>query len=346
MTTPPLRVRDLVVRYRAPRGPSNRPVEFDAVVGVDLDLAAGEVVGIVGESGSGKSTLARAIVGLTPVASGSVQLAGREVTQLGVRELRALRQDAQFVFQDPYASLNPRMSVGRAIERPLILHSGLDRAARRARVLELLVDVGLPAAVARRYPSECSGGMRQRIAIARALASSPRVLVADEPTASLDASLRAQILNLLARLVREHDLALLMITHDFGAVRAIADRVLVMHLGELVERGTVDEVIANPLHPYTRALLSAVPSAKRRVDTRERLVGRSLSLVDPPGGCRLHPRCPVAHDDCATTVQELRTIAPGRDVRCRYQEASAPKPTGDVRPASPVPTTEGRFSTS
>lgn len=318
MTEPLVTVRDLEVRYATPSGMRHAGPTFAAISGVDLDIAENEIVGVVGESGSGKSTLGRAMAGLQAPSAGAVTIGGRDVWSLSERELRRLRKDVQFVFQDPYSSLNPRLSVGDAIARPLILHTDLDRAGRRRQVAELLDDVGLSAAAAARYPAEMSGGQRQRVAIARALAPQPSVIIADEPTASLDVSIQAQILNLLTRLVREHGLTLMLITHDFGAIRAVADRVLVMHLGEIVEAAPIDGLIHRPVHPYTQALLSAVPSTAHDPADRLRLTGHPLSAADPPSGCRLHTRCPVARADCASTPQALAPQADGRLVRCAY----------------------------
>jgi oligopeptide/dipeptide ABC transporter ATP-binding protein len=318
MTAPLVRVRDLEVRYPTSAHGRKGPSTFAAISGIDLDVGANEIVGIVGESGSGKSTLGRAIAGLQAPAAGRVTIREQDVWSLDARQMRAFRQDVQFVFQDPYSSLNPRWSVADAIERPLRLHSDLDAAGRKRRVAELLQDVGLTPQAAARFPSEMSGGQRQRVAIARALASNPSVIIADEPTASLDVSIQAQILALLQRLVREHGLTLLLITHDFGAIRAVAERVVVMHLGEIVESAPIDTLLHRPLHPYTQALLSAVPSTAHDPADRLRLQGPPLNAVDPPSGCRLHPRCPVAREDCATVVQTLTAPEAERLVRCAY----------------------------
>jgi oligopeptide/dipeptide ABC transporter ATP-binding protein len=347
MSEPLLAVEDLVVSYHAAGGPETDSVSqrqllrdpsqlwrdrgarrrrftFAAVNGVSFEIQRCEIVGVVGESGSGKSTLGRAVAGLQSPLTGSVRFAGTDLVRLAGADKRRIRSDVQFVFQDPYSSLNPRMSVARAIERPLVLHTDLDTSARRQRVAELLHDVGLPESAGRRYPSELSGGQRQRVAIARALAPDPALVIADEPTASLDVSIQAQILNLLARLVRERELTLLIITHDFAAIRAIAERVLVMHLGEIVEVGRTDEIIFDPIHPYTRALLSSVPSPTRTPTPERRLIGPPLSIVAPPNGCRLHPRCPIARPDCSEEVPTLRELVPGHAARCRYTRFDEP----------------------
>lgn len=308
--------------------PGPRRVAFEAVRGVDLTLSRGETLGVVGESGSGKSTLGRAIAGLQPTTGGAITLEGQDITVLSRKEQRGIRRSIQFIFQDPYSALNPSMSVADAIERSLILHTALGGKARAARLSQLLRDVGLSPQHATRYPAELSGGQRQRVAIARALAVEPRAIVADEPTSALDVSIQAQILNLLRELVAERGLGLILITHDFGAVGSIANRVAVMHLGEIVEAGTRRQVIRDPRHPYTRALLSAVPSPRKADVDRLRLTGRPLSIADPPHGCRLHPRCPFVAPSCRTEVQELRRMDDQRVVRCQFAETI---PAGNCR---------------
>lgn len=312
---PLLEARGVTVSYPGPQR-----VAFAAVRGVDLTLRGGETLGVVGESGSGKSTLGRAIAGLQPVTGGAITLEGQDITVLSRKEKRRIRSSIQFIFQDPYSALNPSMNVADTIERSLILHTTQVGKARAARLGQLLRDVGLSSQHATRYPAELSGGQRQRVAIARALAVEPRVIVADEPTSALDVSIQAQILNLLRELVAKRGLGLVLITHDFGAVGSVADRVAVMHLGEIVEAGTRRQVIRDPRHPYTQALLSAVPSPRKAAVDRLRLTGRPLSIANPPPGCRLHPRCPFVAPSCRTEVQELRRMDDQRVVRCQFAE--------------------------
>lgn len=312
-------VDGLVVRYSsaATRPGASATRWFSAVDGISFRIGAGVIQGLVGESGSGKSTLGRAVAGLQGISEGTVSIDGQAVGDVASRG-RKMHRLVQFIFQDPYSSLNPRMSISKIVERALILHSHLGRRERVVRVRELLDEVRLPAVMASRYARELSGGQRQRVAIARALAVEPKVIVADEPTSALDVSVQAQVLALLERLVRERALALLFITHDFAAIRAIADSVMVMHLGKVVESGTVDQIVHHPLNPYTRALLSAVPNRTGSPMTRVRLKGAPLSPLTPPDGCRLHPRCPYSRPDCSTNEQVLRPIRGEHFVMCQY----------------------------
>ena len=262
--------------------------------------------------------MGRAIAGLQPAHGGSVDYEGESCIGLKGAARAWLHRTIQFVFQDPYSSLNPKMTIEASLERPLALHTKLNRAQRKGRVRELLADVGLSEEYASRYPRELSGGQRQRVAVARALAVSPPLLVADEPTSSLDVSIQAQVIELLKQLVKEHQLGLIFITHDFGAIRALAEKVVVMHLAEFVESAGVDELVDNPLHPYTQALLSAVPAASRAGQERLKLLGRPLSAITPPTGCRLHPRCPFRGSDCAEREPEMREVVAGHLVACHY----------------------------
>jgi len=290
-----------------------------AVDGVTLTLARGEVLGLVGESGCGKSTLARTILQLVPTTGGAVVLVGKNLTTGSAGDLFAVRRNLQMVFQDPYASLNPRMTVFATLAEPLIVHKVCPRAEVPARVAELMTLVGLAPRFMQKYPHEFSGGQRQRIAIARALALRPRVVIADEPVSALDVSIQAQILNLLAGLVKQMGLSLIFIAHDLSVVKHISDRIAVMYLGKIVELGSAVDVIEHPSHPYTRALISAIPTPDpdvERAKQRVVLAGDPPSPVNPPQGCAFHPRCPHAQEKCKASVPQLVAIDNGREVAC------------------------------
>ncbi|APE25743.1 MULTISPECIES: ABC transporter ATP-binding protein [Streptomyces] len=324
-TTPPpplLRVRDLTVTFPGRRRGS-APVR--AVDGIGFDVAAGETLGLVGESGCGKSTTGRTIVRLLEPTAGSVAFDGREIGRLPQRALKPLRRDLQMVFQDPHSSLNPRQTVARIISDPLLTQGGSAAAARK-RAVELMELVGLIPEHIDRYPHEFSGGQAQRIGIARALATSPRLVVADEPVSALDVSVQAQIVNLMERLQRELGLAYLFIAHDLSVVKRVCDRVAVMYLGRIVEIGAKERVYTAPAHPYTRALLSAVPlpdPAAERSRERITLLGDPPSPAAPPPGCTFHPRCPKAQAVCRTEAPPLRVAVAGepREVACHFPEA-------------------------
>lgn len=310
---PLLTVSGLTKRYQVP----GRGRLLTAVDGVDLEVRAGRTLALVGESGSGKSTVARCIVRLTDPTAGEVMLGRLSLSDMPRRELREAYRQIQLVFQDPNSALNPRMKVRAIIEEPLRLHTKSDRAARRARVDELLADVSLDQELADRYPRQLSGGQRQRVVIARALAVGPMFLLLDEPTASLDVSVRRSVLRLLRRLQSEHELGYLLISHDLAAVRQMADDVAVMYLGRIVERGRADEVFEHPMHPYTRALLSSAPVAEYgRVKERLRLRGEIPSAVDLPRGCRLASRCPLAEPSCHETYPDPVPISPTHFAAC------------------------------
>ncbi len=281
-----------------------------AVDGVSLELKQGEILGLVGESGCGKSTLGRTILQLIPPTDGTVVLSGRNLTQLKGGELREARADFQMIFQDPYASLNPRMTVYDTLAEALLAHRSIPRGELALKVGELMERVGLAARFMRKYPHEFSGGQRQRIAIARALAVEPKLIVADEPVSALDVSMQAQIINLLAKLSREMDMTLIFISHDLSVVKHISDRIAVMYLGRIVEIGPAREVFEQPRHPYTQALVSAVPipdPVKEKQRKRIILPGDPPSPMNPPAGCNFHPRCPHANDGCKQTVPQLES---------------------------------------
>jgi oligopeptide/dipeptide ABC transporter ATP-binding protein len=277
-----------------------------AVDGVSFTVAAGETLALVGESGCGKSTVGRLALRLIEPTAGNVRFDSRDLASLSGADLRRARAGAQLIFQDPYGSLNPRMTVGEMLGEPLLLHTDLSAASRRERVVELLLLVGLRSEHARRYPHEFSGGQRQRIAIARALAVEPKLIICDEPVSALDVSIRSQILNLLKDLQQRLGLAYVFISHDLAVVKHIATRVAVMYLGRIVESAACDEIFAEPRHPYTQALLSAVPVLSARERRQRRILpGDPPSPVNPPPGCHLHPRCAHAQDICKISRPEL-----------------------------------------
>ena len=339
MSEPLLSVRDLAkhfIGHRSLFGAAKAHVR--AVDGVSFDVKAGETFAIVGESGCGKSTVGRLVLRLIDPTSGSVNFAGHDIASMAPSRLRAFRAQAQLIFQDPYASLNPRMTVGDTLAEPLMLHTDLSPAERKSRVGELLQTVGLKAEHAQRFPHEFSGGQRQRIAIARALAPGPKLIVCDEPVSALDVSIRAQVLNLLQDLQQKFGLAYIFISHDLSVVRHIADRIAVMYLGRIVETATAAQLFAEPRHPYASALLSAIPVAQPTAGRERRLLpGDPPSPVNPPPGCHLSPRCPHVREVCRTLVPGLDSDGFGHDTRCHLWREIAASGTvrADAETASP-----------
>lgn len=319
--TPLLQMQDLRVDLSLPGGGLRRflPGERFALNILDritLDIAPGEILGLAGESGSGKSTLASAILGLTPITAGTLRFDGKAVS--GPRDFDGLRRDLALMFQDPIASLSPRMRVGALVTEPFVIH-GVPMGGRRARAAALLEEVGLPAALASRYPHELSGGQARRVCVARALALDPRLVVADEPTAGLDVSVQGEILNMMTDLKDRLGLSFLIISHNLAMLRHVADRIAILYLGRLVETGPAEAVFARPGHPYTRSLLDAEPQPdprKRRQDLA--LKGEVPSVLNRPQGCEFHTRCAVASARCRSEVPHLRPLGTGRQVRCHH----------------------------
>jgi oligopeptide/dipeptide ABC transporter ATP-binding protein len=316
---PLLEVENLVKHY--PAGAA----ALRAVDGVSFTIDPGDTVGLVGESGCGKSTLGRTIVGLLAATAGTVRLDGHVVSGLSRRAMRPFRRRMQIIFQDPYASLNPRLPIGRIIEEPLIVHRVGSRAERRERVAELMRAVGLPTEAAQRYPHEFSGGQRQRVGIARALALDPSLVVCDEPVSALDVSVQAQVVNLLMRLRAERGLSYLFISHDLAVVQHVSDRILVMYLGKIVEIAPRRLMFEQPLHPYTSALLAALPMTDVTAPKGKRIIleGDLPSPLAPPSGCRFRTRCPFAVARCSIQEPPLRVLSDGRHIACHLVEEGA-----------------------
>ena len=328
-----LEVEGLVKHFVAARSVFGTPTAYvKAVDGVSFTVEAGKTLALVGESGCGKSTVSRLVLRLIEPDAGTVRFEGRDLGALDANALRAFRRDAQIIFQDPYASLNPRMTVSQILTEPLALHDLVPAPRRRERVGELLRLVGLEPRFARRYPHEFSGGQRQRIAIARALAVEPKLIICDEPVSALDVSIRSQILNLLRDLQDRLGLAYIFVSHDLAVVKHIADRVAVMNLGGIVETADADALFAAPRHPYSRALLSAIPVPKPQAK-RSRIVlqGEMPSALNPPSGCRFHTRCPYAIERCCTEVPLLLADGTGHATAC-HRTAELPAP-GNIVPA-------------
>ncbi len=313
-----VQVKNLVKYFPVRGGLLQRVVAWvQAVDNVSFNIRAGETLGMVGESGCGKTTIGRTVLRLVPATSGEVHYEGQDVFKANPRELKALRRNMQIIFQDPFSSLDPRMPVGESIAEGLLVHGMRNSRERFEIVINTLRKVGLEDYHARRYPHEFSGGQRQRIGIARALALRPKFIVCDEPVSALDVSIQAQVLNILKELQREFDLTYLFIAHNLSVVEHISDRVAVMYLGKMVELTDRDELFRNPLHPYTQALMSAIPIPDPNLK-RERIIlkGDVPSPLRPPSGCRFHPRCPVALEHCSKEEPQFKEASPGHWVAC------------------------------
>lgn len=324
-TQPLLSVQGLKVHYAVRQGWRGSAFAVRAVDGVDLTLRAGECLGLVGESGCGKSSIAQALLGLVPATAGVVRLDGHEITGAAQVPAMALARSAQMVFQDPMSSLNPRQTIREILSGPLRLHGMTDRAAREARVAEMLGLVGMAPEVASRYPHEFSGGQRQRLCIARALILRPKLVICDEPVSALDVSIRAQIINLLLELKDKLGLALLLISHDLGVVEHMSDRIAVMYLGRIVEEGGWREIFTAPSHPYTQALISAIPDPLHRDRPPTRLGGEIPSPLAPPEGCAFNPRCPQALPQCRSGAgPDFTPIGADHQARCHLLQTGTP----------------------
>ena len=318
-----LKIQGIKKHFPIRKGFFNKQVgAVRALDGIDLSIRKGETLGLVGESGCGKSTLGRVILRLLPATAGSVTFEGKDVLGSSEKEMKAFRRHMQIVFQNPYASLDPRMTIRQIIQEPLEVHNTAVGSELRDQVLGLLKLVGLSEEMADRYPHEFSGGQRQRVGIARALALRPKLIVADEPVSALDVSVQAQILNLLISLKSEFQLTYLFIAHNLDVVRYVSDRIAVMYLGRIVELGECDDVYKTPLHPYTKALISAAPVPDPNYDRSNRVLlqGDLPSPANPPSGCRFHTRCPMARERCKVDDPELRELAPGHFSACHFAE--------------------------
>uniref|UniRef100_C6E6J0 Oligopeptide/dipeptide ABC transporter, ATPase subunit n=1 Tax=Geobacter sp. (strain M21) TaxID=443144 RepID=C6E6J0_GEOSM len=321
MTAPLLQAEKLVKRFAVRGGFLAEKRELTAVAGVDLEIFPGETLGVAGESGCGKSTVARLLTGLVPPSEGSIRYGGRELSAMNRGELAQFRREVQMIFQDPFSSLNPRMRVAQIVGEPLEIHGIGSPAERRERVARLMERVGLSPEQLSRFPHQFSGGQRQRIGIARALAVSPRLIIADEPVSALDLSIQAQIINLLQEVKMDLGLSFLFITHDLSVLRHLSDRIAIMYLGRIVESGSRDDVLSRQLHPYTEALLSAIPSIDPREKSRHVVArGELPSPLSPPPGCPFHTRCPYAEAICGEERPELLEKEPGHLAACHFSK--------------------------
>lgn len=349
MSAPLVEAKDLVKYFPIHAGLTSRHVaDVKAVDGVSFSIVAGETLGLVGESGSGKTTVGRLLLRLLPATQGEITFEGRSIAHCSQGEMRPLRRAMQIIFQDPYASLNPRMTVGDIVAEPLLIHGIAHGKQADERVADLLKRVGLRPYHANRYPHEFSGGQRQRIGIARALAVDPKFIVCDEPVSALDVSIQAQVINLLEDLQSQFGLTYLFIAHDLSVVRHISTRVAVMYVGKIVEMADRDALYHRPLHPYTQALLSAIPIPDPKLETRRKrivLTGDIPSPVNPPQGCRFHTRCPIAFDRCRTEIPAFTEYAPGHLAACHWVEehggqapslAAGPAGENVAAPAAPL----------
>ncbi|MGE7692412.1 ABC transporter ATP-binding protein [Lysinibacillus sp. NPDC097214] len=318
-----LKVDGLKKYFPIRKGVLNTQVgDVKAVDDVSFEVFEGETLGIVGESGCGKSTTGRLLMRLLEPTEGKIEFAGKVISELSNNEMRKARRDIQMIFQDPYASLNPRHNIGKILEEPLIVHGMGNAKERKQKVLELLEIVGLNEYHVKRYPHQFSGGQRQRIGIARALMTNPRLIIADEPVSALDVSIQAQVLNLLQNLQKDLKLTYIFISHDLGVVRHISNRVGVMYLGKIVELTASEDLYAEPLHPYTQALLSSVPVPDPTFEREQLIISGDIpSASNPPSGCTFHTRCPFKKEECSQVVPKMQEVKPGHYVACHLYEA-------------------------
>ncbi|MFB7156833.1 ABC transporter ATP-binding protein [Lysinibacillus sp. NPDC056232] len=318
-----LKVDGLKKYFPIRKGVLNTQVgDVKAVDDVSFEVFEGETLGIVGESGCGKSTTGRLLMRLLEPTEGEIEFAGKVISELSNNEMRKARRDIQMIFQDPYASLNPRHNIGKILEEPLIVHGMGNAKERKQKVLELLEIVGLNEYHVKRYPHQFSGGQRQRIGIARALMTNPRLIIADEPVSALDVSIQAQVLNLLQNLQKDLKLTYIFISHDLGVVRHISNRVGVMYLGKLVELTASEDLYAEPLHPYTQALLSSVPVPDPTFEREQLIISGDIpSASNPPSGCTFHTRCPFKKEECSQVVPKMQEVKPGHYVACHLYDA-------------------------
>lgn len=318
-----LKVDGLKKYFPIRKGVLNTQVgDVKAVDDVSFEVFEGETLGIVGESGCGKSTTGRLLMRLLEPTEGEIEFAGKKISELSNNDMRKARRDIQMIFQDPYASLNPRHNIGKILEEPLIVHGMGNAKERKQKVLELLEIVGLNEYHVKRYPHQFSGGQRQRIGIARALMTNPRLIIADEPVSALDVSIQAQVLNLLQNLQKDLKLTYIFISHDLGVVRHISNRVGVMYLGKLVELTASEDLYAEPLHPYTQALLSSVPVPDPTFEREQLIISGDIpSASNPPSGCTFHTRCPFKKEECSQVVPKMQEVKPGHFVACHLYDA-------------------------